>query len=150
MIFDRTIQDVENAIRIRDEVIKNGGSITDDERITLERGFLTPETLNRIEEKQTELKGLLNGIGYWNTDFVNFEWQISDVFGETDLQRIIDNENALKNAFFVYENTPQTPNASYHYENINALEKILYDLEKMINDVKTNFRYCNTFECGEA
>ena len=149
MIFDRTIQDVENAIRIRDEV-KNGGSITDDERITLERGFLTLETLNRIEEKQTELKELLNDIGYWNTDFTNTEWVTSDVFGETDLQRIIDNEDVLKNAFFVYENTPQTPNASYHYENINALEKILYDLEEMINDVKTNFRYCNTFECGEA
>ena len=32
---------------------------------------------------------------------------------------------------------------------INALEKILHDLDVMINDVKSHYRQCGAFECGE-
>ena len=37
-------------------------------------------------------------------------------------------------------------------DDINALEKILFDLDVMINDVKSHYRECGTFEsgCGES
>ena len=98
---------------------------------------------------QEELKNLFNDMGYWNTPITNKAWDCTQIFDETEFQRIVDNTNVLRNAFFVYNDTPSTPPVSYHYNDINALEKILYDLDVMISDVKSHYRECGTFECGE-
>ena len=58
MIFDRTAADVEEAIRIRKEKVQKMQDLTEEEINILERGTLTINTLNRIEEKQEELKNL--------------------------------------------------------------------------------------------
>jgi hypothetical protein len=126
--------------------------LTENEIATLEKGTLTINTLNRIENKQDELKNLFNDMGYWNTSITNKQWTENDIFdnnGERDVQRILDNTNVLRRAFFIYKGTPNTPPISYHYNDINALEKILYDLDVMINDVKSHYRECGTFKCGE-
>ena len=158
MIFDRTQNDVDTAIRLRNEKVKfdpitmqpiNPEELTESEIATLEKGTITYNTLNRIENKQEELKNLFNDMGYWNTPIINKVWSENDIFNVNEFQRILDNTNVLKNAFFVYSYTPNTPPISYHYNDINALEKILYDLDVMINDVKSHYRECGTFECGE-
>ena len=149
MIFDRTQNDVDTAIFIRDSKVKTFQELTESDIATLERGMMTVNTLNRIEAKQGELKTLLNGIGYWNTPITNKAWTETDIFDAVEFQRIIDNTNVLRNAFFVYKDTPSTPSISYHYKDINALEKILYDLEKMVEDVQKLYKQCGTFQCGE-
>jgi hypothetical protein len=149
MIFDRTQNDVDTAISIRDGKVKTFQALTEIDIATLERGMMTINTLNRIESKQEELKNLLNSMGYWNTPITNRVWTETDVFNVDDFQRIIDNTNILRNAFFVYKDTPNTPPISYHYNDINALEKILVDLDVMINNVKSEYKRCGTFRCGE-
>ena len=88
-------------------------------------------------------------MGYWNTPITNKAWGENDIFNVDEFQRIIDNTNVLRRAFFVYKDTPNTPPISYYWDDINSLEKILYDLDVMINDVKSNYRECGTFYCGE-
>lgn len=149
MIFDRTQEDIDTAIRLRREKVQTFQELTDSEIATLEKGTITINTLNRIENKQEELKNLFNDMGYWNTPITNKVWGENDIFNVDEFQRIIDNANVLRNAFFVYKATPNTPPISYHWQDINALEKILYDLDVMINDVKSHYRECGTFECGE-
>lgn len=158
MIFDRTQNDVDTAILLRNTKVKfdpitmqpiNPEELTESEIATLEKGTITYNTLNRIENKQEELKNLFNDIGYWNNAIINKAWSTNDIFNIDDFQRILNNTNVLRETFFVYKNTPNTPTVSYHYNDINALEKILYDLDVMINDVKSNYRECGTFECGE-
>lgn len=151
MIIDRIQADVDEAIKIRNEKVKTFQALTESEITTLERGTMTINTLNRIEEKQSELKNLLNELGYWNTANVKCKtnWTYTDIFRDEDFQRIIDNENILRKAFFGYTDTPETPDISYHYEDINSLEKILVDLDVMINDVKSNYRECGNYNCGE-
>ena len=149
MIYNRTENDIETARNLIETKVKNFGELTVDEVAKIERGTFTINTLNRIEQKQAELKTLFNDIGYWNTPIINRTWAEYDIFGELDFQRVLDNTNTLREAFFVYNNTPITPPISYHYNDINALEKILYDLENMVNDMKTRYRQCGTFECGE-
>lgn len=149
MITDRTQTDIENAKLIRENYVKQFKTLTSEQITTLERGTVTINTLNRIESKQDELKNLFNDMGYWNTDITSkLDWSGGDVFIESDFQRIIDNENILRNAFFAKTDTPETPPISFHYENINSLEKILVDLDVMINDVKSNYRECGAYECG--
>ena len=158
MIFDRTQNDVDTARIIRNEKVKfdpitmqptNLDELTPTELETLTKGTFNYTDLNRIEAKQEELKNLFNEMGYWNTSITNKTWGENDIFNEDEFQRILDNTNVLRQAFFVYKDTPNTPPISYYWDDINALEKILYDLDVMINDVKSNYRECGTFESGE-
>lgn len=150
MIFDRTQNDVNEAIRLREEKIKKFEELTEAEVSILEKGTMTVNTLNRIENKQSELKGAFNSIGYWNIETNNKQWDYTQIFDEVEFQRIVNNTDILRNAFFVYKNTPSTPRVSYYYSDINSLEKILYDLEEMMEYVKDNYLECGTFECGEG
>ena len=149
MIFDRTQNDVDTAILLRDTKVKKFETLTESEIATLEKGTITINTLNRIESKQEELKNLFNDMGYWNTPTTNKTWGENNIFNVDEFQRIIDNTNVLRQAFFVYKATPNTPTISYYWDDINSLEKILYDLDVMINDIKSYYKECGTFECGE-
>ena len=150
MIYDRTQNDVQNAIKIRLEKVQNFIELNDEEIAILEKGLITINTINRIENKQSELKTLLNNIGYYNTDIYNKTWDELDIFTENDLIRIVNNTISLRKAFFVYFNSPKNPIAKYYYTEINSIEKILYDLETMEKYVRENFKECNTFYCGES
>ena len=130
-------------------VVKKFQELTESDISTLEKGTMTIDTLNRIEAKQEELKNLFNNIGYWNTPIINKVWDYTRIFSAYEFQRIVDNINILRTAFFVYKDTPITPPVSYHFEDINALEKILHDLDVMINDVESHYKECDDFECGE-
>ena len=150
MIFDRTQNDVDTAILLRDTKVKKFETLTESEIATLEKGTLTINTLNRIENKQEELKNLFNDMGYWNTPISTRQWAYADIFEGTQFDRILNNLEILIKAFFIYKNTPNVPDNNYRkYQTINDVEKILYDLDVMINDVKSNYRECGTFESGE-
>ena len=158
MIFDRTQNDVDTARIIRNEKVKfdpitmqplNLDELTPTELEILTKGTFNYTDLNRIENKQEELKNLFNDMGYWNTQIINKTWGENDIFNADEFKRILDNTNVLRRAFFVYKDTPNTPPISYHWQDINALEKILNDLDVMIINVKADYRYCGEFECGE-
>lgn len=150
MIFDRTQEDVDAAIRLRREKVQKFKGLTESEIAILDKGTMTINTLNRIENKQEELKNLFNDMGYWNTlTTENKVWDCTQIFNANEFQRVLNNLNVLRNAFFVYKDTPNTPTISYHWQDINALEKILFDLETMVDDMKSRYRQCGTFESGE-
>jgi hypothetical protein len=54
----------------------------------------------------------------------------------------------LKKAYFVYQSTPETPDAEYYYTVFNAIEEGLHDLERMISDIHAHYRYCGGTICG--
>ena len=150
MIFDRTQNDVDTAIILRREKVQTFQELSENEVATLEKGTLTINTLNRIESKQEELKSLFNDIGYWNTPISTRQWAYADIFEGTQFDRILNNLEILIKAFFIYKDTPNVPDNNYRkYQTINDVEKIIYDLDVMINDVKSNYRECGTFESGE-
>lgn len=149
MTFDRGQDDVVNAARIRKEKVQQFQELTQDDINTLERGMLTINVLNRIENKQNELKTLLNEIGYWNTPISNKTWNYTQIFDIREFTRLINNANILRTAFFTYKTTPNTPPITYHYTTLNNLEQILYDINNMIKDVKNLYKECGAYECGE-
>ena len=149
MIFDRTQFDVEEAKRLR-EKLQRGEQLNDDEVFALERGTFSLATINRIENKQAELYDLFIIAGYGGEEVFNVNWEFSDFFTDGDLLRLIDNGEKLKDAFFVYAGTPNRPQALYHFNEVNAIEKILYDLEKNYSYMASNWRECGTFESGGA
>lgn len=149
LIYNRTQQDVENAIKIRSEKVQKFQELSAEDIKVLERGMITLNTLNRIEDKQDELRTILNNMGYWDTPVVSKNWDYTQIFDKAEFERILKNLDILRNAFYVYSDTPKTPKVSYKFDDINAIEKILYDLEEMTNYVKNNYRECGDFECGQ-
>lgn len=150
MIYDRTEYDITQAKKIIREKVQKFSELSAKDIATLERGTLTINTLNRIENKQKELKTKLNNIGFQNINIANKIWTYNNIFYETDFIRLLDNMDELINAFYVMEETPNVPEVEFHYETINALEKILYDIEYLINISKKNYRKCGTFKSGEG
>lgn len=149
MIYDRTKNDVEEAKKIRDEYVKKFKNLTEKQINQLERGFLTHNTLNRIENKQSEIETILDSYCYFAGGIINKTWEIGDIFLQSDFERLLNNLKMLVNAFFVYANTPIVPSSRYiRYSTINDIEKILVDLEDMTKEIKTYYRECGNFECG--
>lgn len=150
MIFDRTMEDVISAISVRAEKVQKGEKLTAEDIEILERGTLTINTLNRIENKQAELKEILIEMGYGVSAMPNSVWDFSEIFKQEDFDRILTNEQKLKDAFFVYSSTPSVSINNYRlFSVINEVEKILDDIEKMTDDVKSNYRICGVTVCGE-
>ena len=147
MIFDRTQNDVDAAISLIEQKVKKFEGLTNEEIGILERGTITVNTLNRIENKQTEIAELLSQLSI-NVDIKNKNWEETQIFNRAEFQRILDNLNVLVKYFCVYSNTPNVPKISYHFEDINAIEKILFDLEELYNKALKSFIYCGIKHCG--
>ena len=141
--------DVETAKTLRG-LLQAGNTLTNEQVLALERGSCTINMLNRIESKQAELAVILNEYAYTVNIENKTDWQTSDIFTYQDHQRLLDNLNILKQAYYTYATTPKTPTYIYGYEEANSIEKILVDIEAMIEDMEGRFRECGTFECGEV
>lgn len=148
MIFNRTISDVNSAKQLRANKMQKGIPLTDVETEIMERGCITINTLNRIEEKQSELKKKLNDMGYYNAPIINKKWGYTDIFTQEDLKRLVGNDIILRDAFYVYFNSPKNAIAKFHYEEINAIEKILFDISRNIDYTINNYKICGTVVCG--
>ena len=149
MIFDRTQADIDRAIDIRANKVQKNIELSKSDIAQLERGFLTINTLNSIENKQQELKNLFNSDAYFVKDFENRVWTYTDYFKQADFDRILNNLNKLKKAYFVYSTTSLVSDDNYRrYQTINAVEHILHDLDVMLSDLKSHYRQCGDTECG--
>ena len=148
MIFNRTQADVDIAITLRKK-LQAGQSLNDSEKAIIERGTCTISMLNRVENKQVELSRILNEMAYTITIENKTDWAYTDIFTYQDHQRLLNNLDKLKEAYFSYTSTPKAPTYMFGYRQANDIEKILVDIENMINDMTSRFRECGTFECGE-
>lgn len=146
MITNRTAQDVELAKTLRLK-LQAGQDLTLSETEQIERGSCTITMLNRIESKMQELADILNGYSYQN-HIETKEWQVTELLDYPNYWRILNNLHKLKNAYYAYQTTPLTPQYMYGYKEANDIEKILVDIENMINDMVGRFKICGTFNCG--
>ena len=74
-------------------------------------------------------------------------------FGEKltreEMQGIIDNINAIRAAWYVATDTPQTPiPLAWNYTKANDLEKIIKALDEFMQSVKVDKLYSGTFRAG--
>jgi hypothetical protein len=149
MITDRTIADIDAAKKIISQKLKNFEELTDEDRASLERGMLTINTLNRIENAERGLADILKEMWYFGADIESKEWKEGDFFYLDDLQRLINNAQILRGAFYALKNSPVNIVAKYHYLEFNALERLISDIYQAISVAQSNFKECNTFYCGE-
>lgn len=65
------------------------------------------------------------------------------------MQDIIDNVNAIREAWYVASDTPNTPQPfNWDYEKANNIEKILLALDEFYQSVQIDKLYSGTFRAG--
>lgn len=128
LIFDRTQNDVEQGTS---------------------KGYYNYTDLNRIETWCEYLANLLTSYSYPVSITIKKNWTMSDLPNTTDMERIRSNVNAIKTAFHAYTNIPE--NLEYMtIEKANDIEKILSEIDFLIKNMISSFRYSNTFNSGES
>ena len=117
MIFDRTQADVENKTP---------------------KGYISSTDLIRVESAVFWLAKTLNKYGYKNSVYRNcrLNWTNGDKRYESDMERIRQNIIALRNLYYTPQSTPLTPQRITYTSvyQANAIEKILYDLGKLVEN----------------
>lgn len=106
--------------------------------------------LIRVEEWCEYLSSSLNSYGYTNNITVKTDWTREDFPGTTEIERIRSNVNDLKIAYTVMSTTPDLPSTLNNNDitKANAIEKILYDIDKLITYMEGYFLVCGTFKAG--
>lgn len=145
-IYDRTQADVDYA-KSQIKYFKQNGGITDGKDL---KGCLNVDDLNRIEFNTEYLSDSLVALYYFNNiNKRSDKWYVSGVPYVTQINRIIDNVLKLQTAYFKPSSSPTLPNTLTHYADVNSIEKCIYLLKVMIDNMTSSFKECNTFECGE-
>ena len=139
LIYDRTASDVEYAKKnpSAEEWLKGCYNYID---------------LNRVEEWCKHLSSLLNSYGYFNNIDEKTDWNVKDIQTVEEMKRYLNNVKVLIETFATKEDTPQLPVSinKLTYQHANDIEKILYDINELIQYMEAMFRYSNTFYSGES
>lgn len=148
-IYNRTLASVESSVKIRKEKISKGIDLTENDLIILSMGAITQDDINRIQQNISNIGVELQNMGYYfQNQIENKTYDENDIFYQEDLQEWCNLADKFKKAFFPYADTPIKPLARYSFEEFNKLEKILFDLNKRTDEVKSLYRECGDYECG--
>lgn len=115
LIWDRVQEDVDNLTK---------------------KAYIDYDDLNRVERAVKWVSHVLNRYGYSNVTHNRFNWQMNDFRTDADMERLRNNINAIRAAYYTPDNTPLTP-SKITYTSIyqaNAIEKIIYDLGTLIEN----------------
>ena len=139
LIIDRTIEDVYEVALLND--LKWANMSPDERTAYLEgmRGAYTITDFNRVDIAVNLLVDLLRDIGISVT--VNTRtWEMQDVDDPDILEIYLNNIRTLREAFRVLPTTPDVPSDmdNLNYETANDIERILFDLSKLIIGVINN------------
>lgn len=109
------------------------------------KAYLNAEDFNRIETNCKELAELLNVSGL----ITKLDWTIQDFPTSDNIQRIIGNVSAIREAWYTYRGTPEVPKSMKTWQQLNDLERIIWDVYTMKMDNNNAVCYAGEFYAGE-
>ena len=138
-VFDRTQGDVDYA----KSQLSNGINNVE------YKGCFNVTDINRIENNTRYLADMLLSLYYFNTITTTSSWARNSLLYQQHIDRIISNVSKVWSAWHKPANAPTLPNTLLDYEQVNNVEKNLYLLKEMLDNMVASFRECGTFSCGE-
>lgn len=137
-IHDRTQADVDRARELTQKYLNR--TITDAEKAewaTDGKGALNVSDLNRIEGNTEEIAENLAIVVQTKT------WDYNDIPQASDYLRIRNNVQAVRNAWMVLADTPDTPvQPLTTYQKWNDIERILHDVNYVYERTMASRFYC--------
>lgn len=116
------------------------------------KGYHNYTDLNRIEEWCEYIANLLTSYGYAVRITVKKDWTMLDDRTELHTTRILNNVKAIRDAFTTMSTTPATPTSinPIDYIKANDIEKILADINQLIINMESAWKYSGDIISGEG
>lgn len=155
LITDRTAADFQRWESLRNKGFEN---MTETERAEWLSGNLKgsyhSSDLNRVGEALNYLRDRLTEAGYmkYQTTFTaRTNWNITSIPTAADLSYYIRAVHNVREAMAQFENTPPTPTdtGALNIDEANNIEKILIDIETLINNMMSARLYFGDVYSGE-
>lgn len=144
-VFNRTQTDVERVIELNKKYLER--TITEEEKKEWSgnlKGALNASDLNRVEENVSTIAGFLD------VPIETKKWVPNTIPRVSDYQRIRDNVESIRNAWYDLPDTPVTPqNPLNTYQKWNDIERILHDINYTYQKTIENYNYCGEIYAGE-
>lgn len=156
LIINRTIEDVERWRMLRN---KGYANMTASEKVEwlsrTMRGAYNHTDLNRVGSALNDLRDRLYDAGYipYVKDFAaKTDWNINDIPTAADLTAYLNAVSIIRGAMARYSYTPVVPAnvGSLSYSEANDIEKILSDVDILINNMIAARYYCGELFTGEV
>nr|DAH45755.1 MAG TPA: hypothetical protein [Caudoviricetes sp.] len=146
LIYDRTAQDVETARAQRGTAL------------TPLKGCYNVSDLNRVESAVKLLAAALTSAGYpveitpvlKGNKAEDREWQEGDIVRRAQWTTYLENVQRLRDAYYTLAETGALPKPEdkLKYTGANNIEKVLADIDLLIDCMKASYRRCGTFRAG--
>ena len=153
LIFDRSAADVSRWNTLRK---KGWQAMSDEERaewMATMKGSYNYTDMNRVELAVAYLADRLTDDGYPCYPKTNWFWGITDKPLPEDWDRYYGNVRLVREtlpAVFPTTPVPITRASKLNYEAANDLEKILADVNTLVNSMEYMWLYSNDIFCGEV
>ena len=152
LITDRTAADVARWQELRD---KGFAAMTAAERtqwLGNMRGAYNYTDLNRVEGAVAYLAQKLTALGYPFSPTVKLNWSREDVPTKADMLRYFGNVASLRTQLPVYSGISAAPVAgdSMDYSTANELEKVLLEIDHMVDMIPESWIYSGEIYSGEG
>ena len=154
LITDRTLSDVEYVEQLT-LAVKNGTATEAQVQEFLsvpQKGAYTWEDMNRVEAAVRYVSDRLNALGYDNTLVTVEDWEISDTPNEADMNRYFSNVAQIRATVSVFATTPEAPQSVIGFDvfKANDLEKILIDVDRVLDHIQCSAFYLGDLYLGEV
>lgn len=162
LIYDRTPEDVAEVRRLLAKLDpETGDGLTAAEQAKWDaglKGAYNFTDLNRVEQAVKTLAAALTSAGYpveiapvlKGSKAEDREWQEGDVLYRPQWTTYLDNVQKLRDAYYTLAETGElpAPEDKLNYQGANTIEKILADIDLLIDCMKASYRRCGTFRAG--
>lgn len=162
LVYDRTAEDVAEVRRLLAKLDpETGDGLTAAEQAKWDaglKGAYNYTDLNRVESAVKTLSVALTAAGYpveitpvlKGGKAEDREWQEGDVLYRPQWTTYLANVQTLRDAYYTLAGTGELPKPEdkLDYQGANTIEKVLADIDLLIDCMKASYRRCGTFRAG--
>jgi len=114
------------------------------------KGYINATDLNRIEGNCEYLADKLTEYGHRISISTKTDWTMQDFPYRSEIDRIRDNVNALINAYYKMQGSPDIRYwGSLDWRDANSLEQNIKNIDILLQRMIAGFKRCGTFRSGQ-
>lgn len=162
LVYDRTAEDVAEVRRLLAKLdFETGDGLTAAEQAKWDaglKGAYNFTDLNRVESAAKLLAAALTSAGYpvevtpvlKGNKAEDREWQEGDIVRRAQWTTYLDNVQRLRDAYYTLAETGElpAPGDKLKYTGANTIEKVLADIDLLLDGMKSIYRRAGTFTAG--
>lgn len=152
LIFDRSTSDITELQTLRDKGFAN---MTSEEQTSWNNGLkgaYNISDINRVNDAVVYLQQLLLSCGYNITVSVGTDLVYSDLYNEEYCLNYLANIQHLIDGYYTMTETPSLPSTTAEILTLtgaNAIEKILYDIDYIIENMQKYYIHSGVASSGQ-